>query len=250
MNHLIAGLNTVTRPLRSRLTFANVTSVVALFVALGGSSYAALKLPKASVGPTQLRDDAVTSSKVKQGSLTLSDFRRSQRAALQGLPGRSGAAGTPGTPGTPGAKGPKGDAGPGGHLGRALYVTKRSHTDLPAAADLTIASLDAIPAGSYLLVGHTAAANFTASAGYVRCGIRSAGKDSFGASNLGSATAVGVSSAFSVVGQVFVSLPVTSSQPFTANLFCRQTGGSMNAYVEETRLIAMPAESIDVRGDA
>jgi hypothetical protein len=30
--------------MRQRLTFANVTSVIALFVALGGSSYAAVKI--------------------------------------------------------------------------------------------------------------------------------------------------------------------------------------------------------------
>jgi hypothetical protein len=35
---------------RPRLTYANVLASLALFVALGGSSYAALQLPKASVG--------------------------------------------------------------------------------------------------------------------------------------------------------------------------------------------------------
>jgi hypothetical protein len=41
--------------LRGRLTFANVVSVIALFVALGGTSYAVFKLPKNSVGAKQLR---------------------------------------------------------------------------------------------------------------------------------------------------------------------------------------------------
>jgi hypothetical protein len=35
--------------LRQRLTFANVVSLIALFVALGGSSYAAVTLKKNSV---------------------------------------------------------------------------------------------------------------------------------------------------------------------------------------------------------
>jgi hypothetical protein len=37
-----------------RLTYANVTATLALFVALGGASYAALELPANSVGPRQL----------------------------------------------------------------------------------------------------------------------------------------------------------------------------------------------------
>jgi hypothetical protein len=43
-----------------RLTYANVTATVALFVALGGASYAAIALPPNSVGPRQLRSGAVS----------------------------------------------------------------------------------------------------------------------------------------------------------------------------------------------
>ena len=42
------------KQLRQRLTFANVVSCIALFVALGGVSYAATQLPKNSVGAKQL----------------------------------------------------------------------------------------------------------------------------------------------------------------------------------------------------
>ena len=41
--------------IRRRLTFANVTSAAALFVALGGTSYAAITLPSNSVGTSQIR---------------------------------------------------------------------------------------------------------------------------------------------------------------------------------------------------
>jgi hypothetical protein len=40
--------------LRSRLTYANVLASVALFIALGGASYAAVQIPKGSVGTKQL----------------------------------------------------------------------------------------------------------------------------------------------------------------------------------------------------
>jgi hypothetical protein len=43
-----------------RPTYANVVATLALFVALGGASYAAISLPAHSVGTVQLRDGAVT----------------------------------------------------------------------------------------------------------------------------------------------------------------------------------------------
>ena len=46
---------------------ANVIAYVALFVALGGTSYAAVSLPKNSVGTTQLRNGAVTPTKLASG---------------------------------------------------------------------------------------------------------------------------------------------------------------------------------------
>ena len=50
---------TLMRRLRDRLSYANVTASLALFVALGGTSYAAVTLPRNSVGQKQLRDHAV-----------------------------------------------------------------------------------------------------------------------------------------------------------------------------------------------
>jgi hypothetical protein len=58
------------RRLHSQLTFANVTAVIALFVALGGGAYAATSLPKNSVGAKQIKANAVTSAKIKNGAVT------------------------------------------------------------------------------------------------------------------------------------------------------------------------------------
>jgi hypothetical protein len=77
--------------LRSGLTYANVMATVAVFIALGGGAYAALKLPKNSVGAKQLKKNAVRSGKVKNRTLLAADFKRGQ------LP--KGAAGKPGPPG-------------------------------------------------------------------------------------------------------------------------------------------------------
>jgi hypothetical protein len=80
---------------RRHLKFANVISMLALFVALGGVSYAALKLPKNSVGSKQIKANAVKSSKVKNGSLRATDFRAGDLP--QGAPGTPGTNGTNGT---------------------------------------------------------------------------------------------------------------------------------------------------------
>jgi hypothetical protein len=58
------------KTLRPSLTFANVVSCLALFVALGGSAYAATQLKKNSVGSKQLKSNAVTTAKIKDGAIT------------------------------------------------------------------------------------------------------------------------------------------------------------------------------------
>lgn len=49
---------------------SNAIAYVALFVALSGTSYAAIKLPRGSVGTRQLRNGAVKTKKVANGSIT------------------------------------------------------------------------------------------------------------------------------------------------------------------------------------
>jgi hypothetical protein len=53
-----------------KLTYSNVMATLALFVALGGASYAATQLPKNSVGAKQLKTDAVTTLKIMNGAVT------------------------------------------------------------------------------------------------------------------------------------------------------------------------------------
>ena len=89
-----------------RPSFASTIAVLALFVALGGSSYAE---PVRSAAKR-----LITGKQIKDGSLGIKDL---SRAARQQLAGQTGAKGDPGSPGTPGAQGPQGAAGPQGERG-------------------------------------------------------------------------------------------------------------------------------------
>jgi hypothetical protein len=78
-------------------------AIAALAIAIGGTSYAAVKLEANSVGKRQLKANSVVSSKVKDGSLLDDDFMAGQlpRGATgsQGPPGAGGATGIQGPPG-------------------------------------------------------------------------------------------------------------------------------------------------------
>ncbi|HEX8083337.1 MAG TPA: hypothetical protein VF529_03545 [Solirubrobacteraceae bacterium] len=73
-----------------------MTATLALFIALGGSSYAALSLPRNSVGTQQLRAGAVRSSDVKNRSLQVADLSTRARRSLTGRQGPVGPVGPPG----------------------------------------------------------------------------------------------------------------------------------------------------------
>ena len=93
--------------LAGRLSIVNVVLAVALFLALGGSSYAAVKLTKGSVKSRHVAKDAITSKKVKNGSLRARDFRAGELPA-----GPTGPTGDRGPAGPQGAQGPQGPPGP------------------------------------------------------------------------------------------------------------------------------------------
>jgi hypothetical protein len=113
-----------TRKWRGRLSYANVTASVALFIALGGTAVAAVTLPRDSVGAPQIQagavrspeiakdavrspeiakdavrspeiaPDAVRSSEIADNGIHLDDISSSAQNALRGAQGPAGPAGT------------------------------------------------------------------------------------------------------------------------------------------------------------
>ncbi|WP_146175346.1 hypothetical protein [Paraconexibacter algicola] len=84
---------------KANLSYANVMATFAVFVALGGSSYAAITLPRNSVGDKQIRTAAVRSSEVRDRSLGVRDLSLDARKSLRGVAGPAGPAGTQGPAG-------------------------------------------------------------------------------------------------------------------------------------------------------
>jgi hypothetical protein len=119
---------------RLKASPALVVASLALLVSLTGTSVAAVDqlLPRGSVGTPQLKTNAVTSKKVKNGSLLRADFKAGQIPA--GARGPAGPAGPQGAQGIQGTQGIQGIQGPSG----ATNVTIRSVSDSVVAGGVEL----------------------------------------------------------------------------------------------------------------
>jgi hypothetical protein len=80
--------------IRRRVSYANVVATLALFVALGGSSYAAL-----TVTGKQVKNGSLTGKDVKNRSLGATELSAKAKGALRGNAGAQGPQGLPGPQG-------------------------------------------------------------------------------------------------------------------------------------------------------
>jgi hypothetical protein len=133
-----------------------VVALIALSVALGGGAYAAIKLPKASVGKKQLKKGAVTPPKLAPRT-------------LKQLKGKTGPPGTPGAPGQTGATGP---AGPGAKLFVTEPVASASdqYVQLGQAGPFTLHTRCRISGGTVTADLVATGPALTADAGYISAG--------------------------------------------------------------------------------
>jgi hypothetical protein len=152
----------VKRVWKHRPSPAMVIAIVALVVALGGTGYAAVTLPANSVGTAQLKKDAVTSLKVKNGSLLRGDFKAGQIPA-----GPAGPEGPAGGAGPAGPAGPFPDALPSGKTIRGAYNIGATAAAAGALANTSISFIYAFattPTVKIVLQGAAAPAECTGNA--------------------------------------------------------------------------------------
>ena len=91
---------------RKQLSYANVVASLALVLALGGTAWAAVTLPRDSVASKQIRKDAVRSpeiraeavrsSEIQDEGIRLADIAAGARTALEGAEGPAGPPGPAG----------------------------------------------------------------------------------------------------------------------------------------------------------
>jgi hypothetical protein len=122
--------------------YANVTATLALVVALGGTSYAAIKLPA----------NSVTSKTVKDRSLLSKDFKRGQIPA-----GKTGPAGAAGPVGPQGAQGFPGPAG----VTASAYKSTDAGPAIQTGASQTLETLTLPGGGNWVVTAKFIANNTT-----------------------------------------------------------------------------------------
>lgn len=216
-----------------RPTHGTIVAYVALFVALGGTSYAAITLKRSSVKGTHIARNAVTSPKVKDRSLLARDFAAGQLPRGEpGAPGQRGPQGEPGQNGAPGADGAPGQNGQTGARGPSnTFATLHNATGTVfiTNAEHTLATLD-LPAGNYA---------FTASAqvgdgGTWTCRIR----------NQGAVVASGSNVASQDSSELMTLSGVGTNSGGPATFTCENTG---NGGVGDTTFRAVQVETLTIQ---
>lgn len=132
---------------------ALVISILALVFAMGGTGWAVTQLPRNSVGTQQLKKNAVTSPKIKDGSIVTADLSPAARSALKGEKGDAGPAGPHGAGGSASAYAAARDLipitgasvtlmslGPGAGSSGPVTVTRRSRLAITATVSIAFTS--------------------------------------------------------------------------------------------------------------
>jgi hypothetical protein len=151
---------------RRRPSPALVVASLALFVAMGGTGYAAVAVTgrdvvNSTLSGKDVKDESLTGKDVRSltgrdvidGSLLAADFASGQvpvgprgetgATGPQGLKGDTGAPGQPGSPGLPGSpgqQGPQGDPGPPGPAGFEETITVHDAAAMPVKTTTTWAA--------------------------------------------------------------------------------------------------------------
>ncbi|HYI35230.1 MAG TPA: hypothetical protein VEX39_01380 [Thermoleophilaceae bacterium] len=130
---------------------STVIASLALFVALGGSATAATlitgaKVKNGTLTGKDLKRSSLTGTQVKNGSLTASDLSKRSLGSLKGATGATGATGAAGAKGAPGSQGVQGPRG----IVKPLSTSTASKNIAGGGADTEVLEL-AAPAGKYLV---------------------------------------------------------------------------------------------------
>lgn len=224
--------------LRGKLTYANVMVTILAFIVLGGgAAVAAGQLGKNTVGTKQLKRGAVTSAKVKDGSLRAKDFGKIffGDRILAGPRGERGPEGPQGQEGRRGPEGPRGTSDG--------YQAQGGPTELSGSLFGTQVVSLAVPPGSYFVVSSVEAHSADGNNGGVNCrlinGVGGAGS---------SATTRFQSIRFPDVENMTLTSMFEVLEGQSLNLQCNEESPSTDVRVARANVVAV--EVTDVTGSA
>jgi hypothetical protein len=229
---------------RYRPSPSMIVALVALVMALGGTGYAAIKLPNNSVGNKQIKRDAVTGNKVKDASLFTNDFAPGQipkgprgDTGPQGVPGSQGAEGPKGAPGLTGPAGPRGPSG--------AYIVTRGLPEILLAdnAHTSVLTIPNLPAGKYVLSARASVVDYAGASETVWCGARIAGQVLQPHFPIRSGNGPGAST----VADVSVIVSTAQNSAFDAELVCSHEVAAMDPSVQYAVLTAIEVDTLDSR---
>lgn len=241
------------------LTYANVMATIAVFVSLGGTSYAALVVTGANIKDgsltgTDVRNSSLTGTDLRNGSIGLLDIADTAEAALRGRVGDAGPPGAAGSTGAAGAKGDTGPIGPRGIQGETGSQGAPGTPGAPGTSDTLTATgpeytpgLDTtgfntvqlvVPAGRWLITGR---ASIRVQSAYSRssatCDIRGNGAE-------GHQTFTGDLTA-GESETVTDTLAATFTGPVTVSYRCRFLEYGSTGFVEWPRLVATRVSTVN-----
>ena len=212
------------RPIRPRLSYANVVSSLALFIALGGTGYAVTQLPRNSVGAKQLKANSVTSGKIRARAVQRTDLAPSARIGSRGV------------------RGPAGPVGPS----ETIQVKRAESVPIPTGANgtATLATIS-VPAGSWVFNAQTRVAYPGAGTGdFFDCYLTRGGGERLGEGTLH----VGEAAPGVVAGSIPTQVAATFSAPTQLSYACTHPapiGGAPRA--ERTWLLATRTGALEDR---
>lgn len=181
------------------MTYANVMATFAVFLALGGGAYAAIHLPKNSVGTPQVKDGSITPPKLSPNT----------RYSLRGPAGPAGPSGAPGIRGERGEPGRDGEPGPQGEPGPSdAYTFSGDPVTLLANESTVVATLEP-PSAEYIVIG---VVDVRSHGGGLGCEVDRSGS--------GETIPSFVKLSAEEVGMVVVSVPVNVQEGDTIELLC------------------------------
>ncbi len=207
--------------------YAAVTSTLALVIALGGTSYAAVKITGADI-----KDNTVTTKDVKDKTLKVKDLSPGARKKLKGATGPAGPtgpSGPSGPAGPPGAPGVDGDIGPSNVF--TVYNNNGTQGNITFKNLLTLT----LQPGSYAAFGKTwAHRQATGSVQYQNCRLL------LGAVIIDSSGGdlPDVSSSYNTV---VTTASFTITTPTTLTLACMSTN---NAFIDFKKLTAIKVGTV------